>query len=98
MKSLIMYFMGIALISVGCVWSPSITQGNYLVHQEFIELSKGNYSMAEANLLVSLDIEPENPMLAAPNPVSRAFHFTTRTFFKSEHLKLQFERKSNRIV
>jgi hypothetical protein len=61
MKNLKLFIMGIALISVGCVGSPYITQGTYLAHQGFIELSKGNYSMAEANLLVSLDIEPNNP-------------------------------------
>ena len=38
MKILKMFLMGIALISVGCVESPYITQGNYLAHQGFIEL------------------------------------------------------------
>ncbi len=61
MKSLMLLLMGIALIWVGCVRSSYVTQDNYLAHQGFVELSKGNYSMAEANLLVSLDIEPNNP-------------------------------------
>jgi len=61
MKSLMLLLMGIALIWVGCVGSSYVTQDNYLAHQGFVELSKGNYSQAEANLLVSLDIEPNNP-------------------------------------
>jgi tetratricopeptide (TPR) repeat protein len=52
---------GIALISIGCVGTSYLTPDNYLAHQGFVELSKGNYSMAEANLKVSLDIEPNNP-------------------------------------
>jgi len=61
MKSLILLLIGIVLIWVGCVRTSYITQDNYLAHQGFVELSKGNYSLAEANLLVSLDIEPNNP-------------------------------------
>jgi hypothetical protein len=53
--------IGIVLIWVGCVGTSYVTQDNYLAHQGFVELSKGNYSLAEANLLVSLDIEPNNP-------------------------------------
>ena len=53
--------MGIVLIWMGCAGSSYVTQDIYLAHQGFVELSKGNYSMAEANLLVSLDIKPNNP-------------------------------------
>ena len=61
MKSLFLLLLGVALISISCVGSPSVTQDIYLAHQGFVELSKGNYSLAEANLLVSLDIKPNNP-------------------------------------
>jgi hypothetical protein len=61
MKSLMLLLLGIALIWVGCGGSSYVTQDIYLAHQGFVELSKGNYSMAEANLLVSLDIKPNNP-------------------------------------
>ncbi len=61
MKSLMLFLIGIVLIWVGCVGTSYVTQDNYLAHQGFVELSKGNYSLAEANLLVSLDIEPNNP-------------------------------------
>jgi hypothetical protein len=61
MKSLMLLLLGIALIWVGCGGSSYVTQDTYLAHQGFVELSKGNYSMAEANLLVSLDIKPNNP-------------------------------------
>ena len=61
MKSIMLLLIGIALICVGCVGTSYVTQDNYLAHQGFVELSKGNYSLAEANLLVSLDIEPNNP-------------------------------------
>ena len=33
--------MGIALMWVGCVRSSYVTQDNYLAHQGFVELSKG---------------------------------------------------------
>ena len=61
MKSLLLLLLSIALIWVGCGGSSYVTQDTYLAHQGFIELSKGNYSLAEANLLVSLDIKPNNP-------------------------------------
>src|SRR5210317_1511919 len=61
MKSLYLLLLGVALISISCVGSPPVTQDIYLAHQGFVELSKGNYSLAEANLLVSLDIKPNNP-------------------------------------
>ena len=61
MKSLGLLLIGIVLIWVGCVGTSYVTQDNYLAHEGFVELSKGNYSLAEANLLVSLDIEPNNP-------------------------------------
>jgi len=61
MKSLMLLLLAIALIWEGCAGSSYVTQDIYLAHQGFVELSKGNYSMAEANLLVSLDIKPNNP-------------------------------------
>jgi len=61
MKSLLLLLLGIALIWMGCGGSSYVTQDIYLTHQGFVELSKGNYSVAEANLLVSLDIKPTNP-------------------------------------
>ena len=61
MKSLLLLLLGIALIWMGCGGSSYVTQDIYLAHQGFVELSKGNYSVAEANLLVSLDIKPNNP-------------------------------------
>jgi hypothetical protein len=61
MKILLLLLLAIALIWVGCSGSSYITQDTYLAHQGFLELSKGNYARAEANLLVSLDIDPHNP-------------------------------------
>ena len=61
MKAMILFLTGIALICIGCVKSSYISQDTYLEHQGFVELSKGNYSLAEATLLVSLDINPNNP-------------------------------------
>jgi len=61
MKSLLLLLVSIALIWMGCGGSSYVTQDIYLAHQGFVELSKGNYSVAEANLLVSLDIKPNNP-------------------------------------
>ena len=61
MKVLLLLLLAIALICVGCSGSSYITQDTYLAHQGFLELSKGNYAMAEANLLTSLDIDPHNP-------------------------------------
>jgi hypothetical protein len=60
MKVLLLLLLAIALICVGCSGSSYITQDTYLVHQGFLELLNGNYAMAEANLLVSLDIDPHN--------------------------------------
>jgi hypothetical protein len=61
MKSLGLLLFGILVIWIGCAGSAKVTQDTYLAHQGFIELSKGNYDMAEANLLVSLEIQPDNP-------------------------------------
>ena len=61
MKVLLLLLLAIALICVGCSGSSYITQDTYLAHQGFLELLKENYAMAEANLLVSLDIDPRNP-------------------------------------
>jgi len=61
MKSLLLLLLGTVLIWMGCGGSSYVTQDIYLTHQGFVELSKGNYSVAEANLLVSLDIKPNNP-------------------------------------
>ncbi|MEX1349906.1 MAG: tetratricopeptide repeat protein, partial [Desulfobacterales bacterium] len=60
MKVLLLLLLAIALICVGCSGSSYITQDTYLAHQGFLELLNGNYAMAEANLLVSLDIDPHN--------------------------------------
>ncbi len=61
MKSLRLLLLWISVIWIGCAGTSKVTQEVYLAHQGFIELSKGNYEMAEANLLVSLEIQPDNP-------------------------------------
>jgi tetratricopeptide (TPR) repeat protein len=47
--------------NTGCGGSFSIPQDTYLANQGLLELSNRNYLGAEANLLVALDLNPNNP-------------------------------------
>lgn len=49
------------LVFLGCFTSPQVSQDNYLIDQGLREISMGNYRQAEANLLVALDLNPNNP-------------------------------------
>jgi outer membrane protein OmpA-like peptidoglycan-associated protein len=49
------------LVFLGCFTSQQVSQDNYLLDQGLREISKGNYLQAEANLLVALDLNPNNP-------------------------------------
>jgi outer membrane protein OmpA-like peptidoglycan-associated protein len=49
------------LLLSACATSTRPSQDAYLTDQGFREISRGNYSQAEANLLVSLNLKPENP-------------------------------------
>jgi outer membrane protein OmpA-like peptidoglycan-associated protein len=51
----------VLLALLACATSPQVSQDAYLTDQGLKELSKGNYSQAEANLRVALDINPTNP-------------------------------------
>jgi outer membrane protein OmpA-like peptidoglycan-associated protein len=49
------------VFSAACATSSRVPQDAYLADQGKKELSKGNYAQAEANLLVALDLNPNNP-------------------------------------
>jgi len=49
------------LFSAACAASSRVPQDVYLANQGKKELLKGNYSQAEADLLVALDLNPNNP-------------------------------------
>lgn len=48
------------VFSAACATSSRVPQDDYLTNQGKKELSKGNYAQAEANLLVALDLNPNN--------------------------------------
>ena len=60
-NSKVFLLMCLFLVLVSCGGSSYITQDAYLTDKGFAELSNGNYPQAEANLLVALDLNPENP-------------------------------------
>ena len=61
MKGIRLFLIYIVFVLLGCVEVSRIPQDMYLANQGFVELSNGNYLRAEANLLVALDLNPNNP-------------------------------------
>jgi hypothetical protein len=61
MKGIRLFLTYIAFVLLGCGGVSRIPQDIYLANQGFVELSNGNYLRAEANLLVALDLNPNNP-------------------------------------
>ena len=61
MKKATLLLMLIALVLGGCTTSPHVSQDMFLSEHGFAALSSSDYSEAEAYLLVSLDINPNNP-------------------------------------
>ena len=60
-RSKVFLIICLFLVPVSCGGSSYIAQDAYLTDKGFAELSNGNYPQAEANLLVALDLNPENP-------------------------------------
>lgn len=61
MKGIRLFLIYIVFVLLGCLEVSRIPQDMYLANQGFVELSNGNYLRAEANLLVALDLNPNNP-------------------------------------